>query len=367
MNITRKTKKLIKNPAVFFRDYFNKHYPPTYTELHLNAEQELAVLLAEQDNKIQAKHQQPVDVVYTWVDNHDKAWQDKCHFYKQQYEQDGTVVGRFATDVARFENHDELYYSVCSVKKHLPWIRNIYIVTDNQTPAWLSQFENVFVVFHSQIIDEAYLPTFNSHVIEAHLHKIPNLAENFLYFNDDVFVAKPLSYSHFFESNGLASLFVSAKQLEELARRGLNTATLHACFNAKKLLEKHYDICITHTLVHTYFPLKKSMYEKAWQLFYDDITAFLSNKFRTNQDLNLATFVVPYLMYCNQLATEKAEVCYYFNIRSNNAPFYYHMLLNKKHNQEMLPHSFCANDFNAESQLEDYHKQLSDFLKAFYR
>ena len=43
---------------------------------------------------------------------------------------------------------------------------------------------------HREIIEQEYLPTFNSHVIEANLHKIPNLSEHFIYFNDDVFVAK---------------------------------------------------------------------------------------------------------------------------------------------------------------------------------
>lgn len=50
---------------------------------------------------------------------------------------------------------------------------------------------------HREIIDHDYLPTFNSHVIEANLHKIPNLSEHFIYFNDDVFVAKPLQKAIF--------------------------------------------------------------------------------------------------------------------------------------------------------------------------
>ena len=48
------------------------------------------------------------------------------------------------------------------------------------------------VVPHSEIFpDTGDLPTFNSHAIEACLHRIPDLSENFLYFNDDVFLGRP--------------------------------------------------------------------------------------------------------------------------------------------------------------------------------
>ena len=78
---------------------------------------------------------------------------------------------------------------------------------------WVSEYAKVQHIDHSEIISSKYLPTFNSHVIEAHLHNIPNLAENFIYFNDDVFVARELPPGHFFKGNGLASIFISRKSL----------------------------------------------------------------------------------------------------------------------------------------------------------
>ena len=42
------------------------------------------------------------------------------------------------------------------------------------------------IVPHETIfVDREHLPTFNSRAIESHLHRIPGLSENFLYFNDD--------------------------------------------------------------------------------------------------------------------------------------------------------------------------------------
>lgn len=369
MPFRKKLKKLINNPPIFFRDYFNKHYPLTHTELRLSDDEETMMLLGESKNKIHSTNPTPIDVVYTWVDNSDLVWQEKYQFHKKQYQDNHISVGRFAIDDARFENHNELYYSIYSVRKNLDWVRNIYLVTDGQSPDWLHEFKDIFVIHHNQIIDNQYLPTFNSHVIEAHLHKIPNLSENFLYFNDDVFVAKPLPMSHFFQANGLASLFISAKKISDIQKKGLNTSTLNASIMSKKLLESHYDICVDNMPIHTYFPLKKSIYEQAWTLFHHEIEQFLPNKFRTNHDLNMATFLVPWLMYCEKMATEKADVCYYFNIRSKTALTCYDKLLNKQRTDtKLLPHSFCANDFHTQSSttVPDYKERLFEFLRGYY-
>ena len=47
------------------------------------------------------------------------------------------------------------------------------------------------IVNHRDFIPEEYLPTFSSHAIELNMHRIPDLAEHFLYFNDDVYLMKP--------------------------------------------------------------------------------------------------------------------------------------------------------------------------------
>ena len=45
---------------------------------------------------------------------------------------------------------------------------------------------------------EEYLPTFNSHTIEMNLHRIKGLSEQFVYFNDDMFINKPMKPRDFF-------------------------------------------------------------------------------------------------------------------------------------------------------------------------
>lgn len=39
---------------------------------------------------------------------------------------------------SRFEDNEELRYSLRSIEKHAPWVRNIFIVTNGQIPSWLN-------------------------------------------------------------------------------------------------------------------------------------------------------------------------------------------------------------------------------------
>lgn len=361
----RKLKKLIKRPEIFFRDYLVKKHPVLNSELKISEFDENSVSVVEKYlNDVEKKLPLPsfdVDIVYTWVNDKDPIWLEK----KKQYAQEELACAGSA-DQARFENHNELYYSILSVRKFLPWVRNIYIVTDNQKPDWLIENDNIYIVDHSDIIESQYLPTFNSHVIEAHLHKINGLSEHFIYFNDDVFVAKPLEKEHFFRKNGICSIFTSHKSLSEMEARGIHTATLMASNNSNQLLRKYYDITIDVPLVHTYVPLKKSIFYDCWEKNSENIKLFLSNKYRFNNDLNMATFLVPWMMYINGHSIISNDICYYFNIRSNHALNQYEKLLTVK-KMGIEPHSFCANDFkNENSNMKCFSKFLEEFLNKYY-
>ena len=45
---------------------------------------------------------------------------------------------------------------------------------------------------------EKYLPTFNANTIELNLHRIEGLAEQFVYFNDDMFITDHVKPEDFF-------------------------------------------------------------------------------------------------------------------------------------------------------------------------
>lgn len=154
-----------------------------------------------------------VDAVITWVDGADPAHKAQRDFYLAQAKAEADAFARAplhdnGTNPHRWVCSDELNYCVRSIANNAPWVRRIWIVTDNQIPQFAQlppEFAGkISIVDHSDIFDGAdnALPTFNSLSIETMLWRIPGLAENFLYFNDDVFLTAPVTPSDFFAGDG---------------------------------------------------------------------------------------------------------------------------------------------------------------------
>ena len=83
----------------------------------------------------------------------------------------------------------------------MQFIRTVHLVVSNkeQVPEWLDQ-SKVHVVLHEDIIPKELLPTFNSTTIEMFLHKIPGLAEHFIYSNDDMMPMNKMDVHDFFNA-----------------------------------------------------------------------------------------------------------------------------------------------------------------------
>ena len=91
-----------------------------------------------------------------------------------------------------------------------PWVRRIFIATDSPAPSWLAKHPKVTIVRSEEMFaDTSVLPTHNSHAVESQLHRIPGIAEHFLYSNDDMFFGRPVSPSLFFSPGGITK-FVEA-------------------------------------------------------------------------------------------------------------------------------------------------------------
>ncbi len=144
----------------------------------------------------------PIDAVITWVDGADPKHIDKLNAYLSSL---GGIRPRAANPI-RFHHSGELDYCVTSLLRFAPWLRKIFIVTDAQIPGIVhklkgSQYEErVIVVDHKEIFFgfEHYLPTFNSNSISAMLWRIPDLAERFIFLNDDFSLISPLQREDFF-------------------------------------------------------------------------------------------------------------------------------------------------------------------------
>ncbi|ESO99577.1 hypothetical protein LOTGIDRAFT_238796 [Lottia gigantea] len=104
---------------------------------------------------------------------------------------------------SRFEDNEELRYSMRSLMRFAPWVHHIFIVTNGQIPYWLNMDNpQVTVVTHEELFpNKSHLPTFSSPAIEAHIHRIPGLSDRFIYMNDDVMFGKEVWPDDFYSQS----------------------------------------------------------------------------------------------------------------------------------------------------------------------
>lgn len=141
---------------------------------------------------------EPIDVVISWVDGNDPLHKQKMAPYLDP-------IARKSDDIAgptRYNSVGEIYYCVSSIFRFAPFVRKIFIVTDNQNPGIHDFIKKNFpesnikieIIDHKVIFRdyEEYLPVFNSRAVETCIHRIPDLSENYVYLNDDFFLIRPV-------------------------------------------------------------------------------------------------------------------------------------------------------------------------------
>lgn len=176
-----------------------------------------------------------VDAVITWVDGSDPLWRSK----REQYSSLSHAHTLATSNVeGRFRDNGDLLFLLRSLEKYWPFEGSIYLVTDGQSPDFLSQHPRVKVIDHREILDGQYLPTFSSRAIESALHRIPGLAEHFVAFNDDVFLTRRVSHEDFFGDKG-ARIYLSDEKLPDLSATD-NLSGHNDALNAKLWMRAHY-------------------------------------------------------------------------------------------------------------------------------
>lgn len=299
-----------------------------------------------------------IDLVYLWVNGSDPQWIASRNAYI------GNVTESEENCKGRYADNDELKYSLRSIDKYAPWIRKIFIVTDNQTPSWLDTSNpKIQIVDHKEILPSECLPCFNSVVIEHHLHKIPGLSEHFLYANDDMFINKPVTPEMFFAQDGLPIIrlnyrfmrrqFVWFKQ--HVLHRQLNTyaTTIH---NAAVLVQKLFGMYYYGRTHHNIDAYLKSNYNLARNLFEKEIGETLCNHMRSNTDIqrNLYSYVL--------LATR----CGHLSFVAQHTSFRFH-IDNRRHYKKFLKYNpvlFCMNDSQYSN--DEDRKVAQEFLNNYF-
>lgn len=226
----------------------------------------------------------PIDFVYTWVDGSDPAWLESFRATAQAC---GRRIDEEALDPARYRSRDELRFSLRSVWMYCGWVRHVYVVTAGQRPSWLVEHPSITVVDHREILPDDGLPTFNSHAIEASLHHIDGLSEHFVYFNDDMLVARPLRPETFFHPNGLPNLFQSGARVpgfEDERTQAVDTAALRG----RELLAERFGRVVESKPYHSPYPLLRSVMAEVEDEFPEIVGATRRSRFRSPTDLSTA-------------------------------------------------------------------------------
>lgn len=132
-----------------------------------------------------------MDFVVTWVDDSDPEWREELYKYKSNTINDDQKV--------RFRSWDNLHYWFRGVERFAPWVDKVHFVTWGHIPSWLNiNHSKLNVIKHTDFIPEEYLPTFNTRTIELNLHRIEELSEEYVLFNDDVFLIDNVYEKDFF-------------------------------------------------------------------------------------------------------------------------------------------------------------------------
>ncbi|WP_345803241.1 stealth family protein [Microbacterium sp. AZCO] len=249
-----------------------------------------------------------VDIVFSWVDGSSSEFQRQ-----RAARMAGYVVGEGDDGPARYRHVDELRYALRSVHMYAPWVRRIFIATDSPAPAWLRDHPQVTIVRSEEFFaDPSVLPTHNSHAVEAQLHRIPGLAEHFLYSNDDMFFGRPVEPELFFTPGGIT------KFVECEVRIGTGPAAPHrsghdnALRVNRELLRSRFGRTIVRDLEHCATPLRRSVLAELEEQFADDFARTAASRFRSATDISVTNCLYHYyaLMTGRAVVTHKPRTRY---------------------------------------------------------
>ena len=158
-----------------------------------------------------------VDLVVLWVDGNDPKWLEERNRCSQEQQR--------GSGAYLFRDWGLMKYWFRAIEAYIPWYRRLHFVTWGHLPEFLNpDHPKLHIVRHQDFMPPESLPCFNSMALEMNIFRIPDLAEHFIYFNDDTFITRPMEEGRFFDGkSGLPAL-----QFIEQPRRLMGKLDAHA-------------------------------------------------------------------------------------------------------------------------------------------
>ncbi len=201
-----------------------------------------------------------MDAIIAYVDGMEPNWRFLYNLH----------VGGMYFNEHRFTDYGTLRFVLRGISEHMKFIQRVFLIVSSieQVPEYVN--DNVIIVTHDQFIPTDFLPTFNANTIEAFLWNIPELSEEFIYFNDDMIPIGKTEYEDFFK-NGLPCLnFREEKTESDEFNSLLETDNMFAQLFGTK--EKIKYLWVHHIMT----PFLKEKYRFAFIQNRDAIMAYLT-------------------------------------------------------------------------------------------
>lgn len=253
-------------------------------------------------SRLSTTQQDGFDFVLLWVDGNDPKWQSEFSKYSLQIEGDKRKC--------RFRDWGNLKYLFRAFEQCTPWVRKVHFVTWGHLPPWLNTKHNkINIVRHEDFLPKEQLPVFNSHPLEINLHRIPDLSEYFVYFNDDTFLLKPISKEYFFNKGLPKDMCVfNTIFLDSISHIRLNVIEIiNKHFLKSAFIKKNFFKIFHHTYgyhqlrslfllpwpqitgfydPHQPQPFLKRTFEDVWNHNEEILRKTSFSRFRDNSDVN---------------------------------------------------------------------------------
>jgi hypothetical protein len=240
----------------------------------------------------------PIDVVYRWVDTTIPSWIKQKNKYLIE---GGFKPQEIDISAARWtvtnKPHDEIELSIRSVKKYMPWVNNIFVITQRpqKLPQSLIEEFNLITIHHDEYIPQtAKLPTFQAMLLEKYCYKIKNLSECFIMFDDDMYINKPMKDTDWFINNipivrynkrdSYGKKLMSYEALtKDIGAGGVYTSNLYRTDTALR-----NNNMVFFQPIHHPKSVTKSMYSEMNELFKNEpqFLAIDNERFRTRNQMS---------------------------------------------------------------------------------
>ncbi len=336
--------------------------------------------------KKQTQAIKPIDIVIPWVDSSDPKWIADHDRYTADRNSDNSP--------ARYREWDVFRYWFRGIEKNAPWVRYIHLVTYGHLPAWLdTTHPKLRIVRHEDYIPEDFLPTFSSHTIEVNMHRIPDLAEQFIYFNDDVYLMKKTVPEDFFQDglprdtavlgvikNTDVSNFMPYIMLNMMGIINMNFSKRQVIKeNFSKWFYPGYGKQMLNNLYllpwgyftgfrnfHTCVAYRKETFETVWGKYGPTLEQTCAHKFRSREDVNQYLFRY-WQLASGKFAPRKANSAY-LTVGQQSAQQIRRTLCEGKYqvvcvNDDPLEFDFQAEQRNLQEAFEQVFPEKSSFEK----